>query len=103
MSFAARIESRFTMRTNGTGIQIFNDRQFMSAVPAQHRLFPKLRFVPDLHRMAGLFFMALKTRIIRIATCEFYGNDIPRRVVMLASCLLVNDITLHVFPMHLHT
>lgn len=76
MRFAARVEGRSADRADRLAFQILADGQFSTTGAAQNRLLVEPGATPDLRVVVSFGLVAIKTRIISLATFKFDRHDI---------------------------
>lgn len=90
MIAALGIEVCAAMRALIITVLVFTDGHLLPANTAQNGFGFKFIFVPHFSFMSRCFFMTIKTRIISIAAFKLNGNYIKWRMIMRATCLLIN-------------
>ena len=88
MEAALFIESMLTLEATGT-LHILMDCQFMSAIPAQYRVFPPFFFRPLCRRVIHLFQVAFVACIIFTTTIKLDSNDVYFAMVVGATRLRI--------------
>jgi hypothetical protein len=89
------IEGGIAVATVVTRRQVVGNCHFMSADSAQNRPNTKLLPAPNFVTMTGFLLVAVKARIVITAAFKFYCDHIKRRVIMHATCLIIDCLSLH--------
>jgi hypothetical protein len=85
MRFAAWVEGRTADRADRSAFEILADGQFSTTGAAQNRLLVEPGASPDVRAVVSFGPVAIKTRVIRLATLELDRHDIKRAPIVSAA------------------
>jgi hypothetical protein len=85
MRFATGVEGRTADRADRPAFEILADGQFSTTGAAQNRFLVEPVASPDVRAVVSFGLVAIKTRIIRLATFELDRHDIKRAPIVSAA------------------
>lgn len=94
------IESSIAIRTTIIWVYVLINCQFSFANATKDRFFIPFILIPNLSFVICSFLVTLITGIVSVTTPEFYCDHIDRRMVVLATGLIINRFAIYFYLIH---